>query len=155
MEVPPERPLGSSPALCSGAAGEIWLTRRAVFSASHRLWREDWGAERNREAFGPGASPWPHGHNYELEVGIAGPIDPETGMLVDLKWLKGVIEREVEDRFDHRDLNQDTPFFDAVPPTAERLARVIFDLLDAALPAGLLRWVRLRPCSRIEVEVSR
>ena len=154
MEVPPERPLDCSRQPRHDAGGEVWLTRRAVFSASHRLWREDWGAERNREAFGRSASPWPHGHNYELEVCIAGPIDPETGMLVDLKWLKGVIEREVEDRFDHRDLNQDTPFFGQVPPTAERLARVIYDLLEAALPAGLLRWVRLRPCGRIEVEVS-
>lgn len=126
-----------------------------MFSASHRVWREDWSAEKNREVFGATASPSPHGHNYELWVCIEGPVDPETGMLVDLKWLKEVIEREVEARFDHRDLNRDTPFFRDTPPTAERVAQVIFGLLDRALPPGLLRAVRLRPRPGLEVEASR
>jgi 6-pyruvoyltetrahydropterin/6-carboxytetrahydropterin synthase len=136
------------------AGSRVRLTRRAVFSASHRLYRPDWDASRNREVFGRASSPHSHGHNYELEVTLVGPVDAETGMLVDLKWLKEVIEQEVEARFDHRDLNDDTPFFRTTPPTAEQLASVIFGLLAKALPAGLLSSVKLRPTRDFEVEVT-
>jgi len=130
------------------------LIRRATFSSSHRLWRSDWSADRNREVFGPFAGPWSHGHNYELAVCISGPIDPETGMLVDLKWLKRVIADEVEARFDHKDLNDDSGFFEDRQPTAELFGKVLFELLDAALPDGLLESIRLRPTSTLEVEIG-
>ncbi len=129
--------------------------RRASFSASHRIWRPDWDEARNRAVFGVSASPLSLGHNYELDVCVAGRVDPETGMLVDLKWLKDVLMREVEARFDHRDLNDDTPYFKDSPPTAERVAMVIFELLDAALPSGMLHSVRLRPVRDLAVEVRR
>jgi len=130
------------------------LARRATFSSSHRLWRDDWSPEKNASVYGCAASSWSHGHNYELEVCIAGPIDSVTGMLVDLKWLKQVIAREVEARFDHRDLNEDTPYFASVPPTAEHFGQVIFGLLEAALGRELLDVVRLRPTGALEVEVG-
>jgi 6-pyruvoyltetrahydropterin/6-carboxytetrahydropterin synthase len=133
----------------------VRLVRRASFSASHRIWRPDWDEARNRAVFGASASPLSHGHNYEVDVCISGRVDSETGMLVDLKWLKEILMREVEDRFDHRDLNDDTPYFKDAPPTAERVAEVIFGLLDAALPAGMLHSVRLRPVRDLEVEVRR
>ncbi len=131
------------------------LTRRIDFSASHRVWRPDWGEERNRQVFGPHSSGAGHGHNYALEVTLRGPIDEDTGMLIDLKRLKQVMDSEVGARFDHRNLNEDTPYFQDRVPTAENFARVIFDLLDAALPEGLLHRVRLSPTPDLSVEVVR
>ncbi len=131
------------------------LTRRMEFSASHRLWRDDWDAARNREVFGPSASAFSHGHNYEIEVTVDGPVDEETGMVIDLKRLRDVLEDEVGARFDHRDLNVDTEWFRERPATAENFAQVVFELVGRALPDGLLESVRLRPTPDYEVEVSR
>ena len=131
------------------------LTRRIDFSASHRVWRADWDEARNRQAFGPRASGAGHGHNYTLEVTLRGPVDEATGMLVDLKDLKRVLDREIGARFDHRNLNEDTPYFRELAPTAENFARVIFDLLDVALPAGLLPRVPLTPTPDPSVSVTR
>ena len=114
------------------------------FSASHRLWRDDWDSARNRSVFGRSAGEFSHGHNYELEVTVDGPVDEETGMVIDLKDLQEVLEREVMVRFDHRDLNRDTPFFEKEPPTPENFVRVIQRLLVAALPGGLLDRIRLQ-----------
>lgn len=131
------------------------LTRRIDFSASHRCWRPDWDEQRNREVFGPRSGFAGHGHNYRLEVTLRGPVDEETGMLIDLKQVKDVLDAEVAARFDHRNLNEDTPYFQERVPTAENFARVIFELLDAALPAGLLHRVRLSPTPDLSVEVTR
>ena len=128
------------------------VERRSVFSASHRLWRPEWSPERNRRVFGPSASPYSHGHNYTLVVAVEGEVDPESGMVVDLKWLKQRIRRAVEDRFDHRDLNDDTPYFRDRPPTAENVARVIWELLDPALRPYRLASVRLCPDERLCAE---
>jgi len=125
------------------------------FSASHRLWRSDWPDERNVETYGPDARRQVFGHNYALEVTVAGEADPATGMVIDLKELKEIMEREVGQRFDHRDLNEDTPYFKGLAATPENLARVIFELLDAALPGGRLRRVRLFPTDDLWVEVER
>jgi 6-pyruvoyltetrahydropterin/6-carboxytetrahydropterin synthase len=125
------------------------------FSASHRLWCADWDDERNRAVFGASAGPHSHGHNYELEVSLRGPLDEQTGMVIDLKRLARVMETEVGERFDHRDLVADTDWFADRPATAENVARVIFELLDRALPGGLLEQVRLRPTEDLWVEVSR
>ncbi|HTO55727.1 MAG TPA: 6-carboxytetrahydropterin synthase [Myxococcota bacterium] len=95
------------------------------------------------------------GHNYELEVTIEGPVDKETGMVLDLKDLKDVLEREVEARFDHRSLSDDTPYFRDRLATPENFAAVIWKLLDAALPPGMLYRVRLRPTPDLYVEVTR
>jgi 6-pyruvoyltetrahydropterin/6-carboxytetrahydropterin synthase len=130
------------------------LARRCVFSASHRLWRSDWDAEKNCRVFGARASPHSHGHNYTLEVVVEGEPDRESGMVLDLKLLKDRIAVEVEQRFDHKDLNDDTPYFRDRPPTAEHVAAVIFDLLAGALGPHRLVAVRLSPDERLTVEVS-
>ena len=83
----------------------IHLTRRATFSASHYYWNEAWPAEKNEQVFGRCANRNGHGHNYTLEVTVAGEPDPVTGFVVDLKWLKDVMEREVLAAYDHRHLN--------------------------------------------------
>jgi len=116
----------------------VLITRRLEFSASYR----------DRK----GAT---HGHNWVLEVTLDGPVDAETGMVIDLKDLKDVMEREIEARFDHRSLNDDTPHFRERPPTPETFAELCFALLDAALPEGLLHRVRLSPTDDLTIEVAR
>ena len=125
------------------------------FSASHRLWREDWNEERNREVFGLASDAYGHGHNYRLEVTLRGPVEAETGMVLDLKTLKGILDAEIGARFDHRNLNEDTPYFRNRMPTAENLAQVIFELLDPVLPPESLYRVRLSPTEDLSVEVVR
>ena len=129
------------------------ITRAIEFSASLRLELPGLGAEENAKLYGSRARR--HGHNYRLEVSLAGEPDARTGMLVDLKDVKDVLEREVMARFDHRDLNDDTPFFEKTPPTPEHLARVLFELLDRAFPGGLLDRVRLFEGPDLWVDVAR
>ena len=131
--------------------GTVRLTRAIEFSSSLRYALPDLSEEENRRLFGRGAAP--HGHNYRLEVTLRGEPDPKTGMVVDLKDVKTVLEREVMARFDHRDLNADTPFFEKMAPTPENLASVIADLLRSALPEGLLDRVRLRQDTDLWVDV--
>jgi 6-pyruvoyltetrahydropterin/6-carboxytetrahydropterin synthase len=95
------------------------------------------------------------GHNYELEVTVSGRIDPATGMVVDLKDLKELMEREIEARFDHRSLTDDTPYFRDKPATPETFAALIFSLLDTALGDGSLHSVRLSPTRELTIEVTR
>lgn len=130
----------------------VTLTRSADFSASLRLALPDLSEADNRALFGPAASQ--HGHNYRIEVTVRGEPDPVTGMVMDLAELKAVIEREVMSRFDHRDLNRDTPYFEKTPPTPERFAAVLFEILRAAL-AARLHAVRLRQDEDLWVDVVR
>lgn len=130
----------------------IRLTRAVEFSTSLRYALPDLSEEANRARFGRKASP--HGHNYRLEVTLVGEPDPETGMVIDLKELQTLIDREVMARFDHRDLNRDTPYFEKRPPTPENLAAVIHELLARALPAGLLHGIRLWEDSDTFVEIA-
>ena len=109
------------------------VCRRATFNAAHRLYRPDWSEEKNNEIFGKCNNPNFHGHNYTLEVWIEGEVDPETGYLIDLKIVKELIGKEVQDRFDHRNLNLDCPEFENLNPTAENIAIVIWNLLRAKL----------------------
>lgn len=127
------------------------VTRSIHFSSSLRYWLEDLPEEENRKRFGREADR--HGHNYELEITVRGEPDPETGMVINLTELKDVAEREIMARFDHRDLNQDTDFFVDRPPTPENFAQLVFDLLDAALPDGLLDRIRLRQSPDLFVDV--
>lgn len=96
-----------------------------------------------------------HGHNYELEVTLEGRVDPVTGMVIDLKDLKELMEREIEARFDHRSLSDDTPYFRERPPTPETFAELVFQLLDKALPDHSLYRIRLSPTRDLTVEVTR
>jgi len=107
----------------------LTVFRKAHFNAAHRLFRKDWSDERNKEVFGKCSNPNFHGHNYELIVGITGEIDPETGYLIDLKILKEIIRTEVEDAFDHKNLNVEAPEFEHLNPTMENIAVVIWNKL--------------------------
>jgi 6-pyruvoyltetrahydropterin/6-carboxytetrahydropterin synthase len=127
------------------------ISRAIEFSASLRYAHPDFSAEENRERFGRRADQ--HGHNYRLEVTLQGEPDPVTGMIIDLKDLQEILEREIMQRFDHRDLNADTPYFEKVPPTPENLARVIQRLLLEVLPPGMLERLRLQPDEDTWVEI--
>lgn len=123
----------------------VFLTRRATFSASHYYWIEAWPAERNAQVFGRCANRNGHGHNYTLEVTVAGRPDPVTGFVVDLKWLKDVIEREVLSEYDHRHLNLEVAEFKSAIPTTENIAIAAWKRLDPALKgAGRARLKRVR-----------
>lgn len=104
------------------------LTRRVTFAAAHRYRRPDWSEEKNLEVFGSCSRPSYHGHNYACEVTVSGEIDPETGFVVDLGALDGILREEVTERFDHRNINADVPEFadGKLIPSGENLARFIF-----------------------------
>ena len=111
----------------------IAVTRKAHFNAAHRLYNPTWDEQKNKEVFGLCSLPNYHGHNYELDVTVIGDINPETGFVIDLKYLKTIIKKNIEDRFDHKNLNQDTVEFKNLNPTAENIAVVIWHLLKPKL----------------------
>lgn len=121
---------------------EVRVTRRLHFAAAHRLGRSEWSDARNAEVFGQCANPNWHGHNYELDVTVEGPIDPATGYVLDLKVLRDLVEERVIDALDHRNLNLDVDWLDGVNPTTENLVVAIWDRLGGILP-GKARLVRL------------
>jgi 6-pyruvoyltetrahydropterin/6-carboxytetrahydropterin synthase len=112
------------------------ITRRVEFSASHVCRSPRLSDEENRKLFGAAANPHGHGHNYVVEVSVRGEPDPVTGMVMDLKELKLVLNREVVDLYDHRFLNHEVPPFDRVVPTTENIARDIWDRLEPHLSDG-------------------
>jgi 6-pyruvoyltetrahydropterin/6-carboxytetrahydropterin synthase len=119
----------------------IFLTRRATFSASHYYWNPAWSEEKNAEVFGRCANRNGHGHNYTLEVTVAGEPDPVTGFVVDLKWLKDVMERDVMAAWDHRHFNLEVPEFAATDsgatiPTTENIAIAAWKRLEPAILAA-------------------
>ena len=122
----------------------IELTRRATFSASHYYWNDGWSAEKNAQVFGRCANRNGHGHNYTLEVTVAGEPDAVTGFVVDLKWLKDVMEREVIDAYDHRHLNLEVPEFARMVPTTENIAMAAWKRLAPAIAAGGAKLSRVR-----------
>lgn len=122
---------------------KVSVFRKAQFNAAHRLYRKDWDDVRNREVFGLCSNPHFHGHNYKLEVKLSGDIDPETGYVIDLKELNMIIDREVLERFDHKNLNLDTEEFKELIPTGENIVWVIYDKLRYALPEKYTLSVRL------------
>jgi 6-pyruvoyltetrahydropterin/6-carboxytetrahydropterin synthase len=131
----------------------IELTRRATFSASHYYWNEAWSQEKNEEVFGRCARRNGHGHNYTLEVTVAGEADPVTGFVVDLKWLKDVIETEVLAAYDHRHLNMEVPeFTERMIPTTENIAVAAWKRLEGAVSkAGGARLSRVRVYETSEI----
>ena len=123
----------------------ILLTRRATFSASHYYWNPEWSAEHNEQVSGRCANRNGHGHNYTLEVTVAGEPDAVTGFVVDLKWLRDVIEREVLAAYDHRHLNLEAPEFARTIPTTENIAIAAWKRLEPAVTgAGGARLSRVR-----------
>lgn len=113
----------------------VKVSRQAHFNAAHRLYRKDWSDEQNQEVFGLCNNPNFHGHNYELIVSVTGEIDPETGYVMDMKVLKDLIKAEVEEAFDHKNLNIEVPDFKDLIPTAENIAVVIYQKLRPHIAA--------------------
>ena len=112
---------------------KVTVSRKAHFNAAHRLYRKDWSDEQNDAIFGKCSNPNFHGHNYELIVSVTGPIDPDTGYVMDMKVLKDYIKSEVEDAFDHKNLNIEVPEFADTIPTAENIVVVIYNKLKKIL----------------------
>ena len=108
---------------------KVTVSRKAHFNAAHRLYRKDWSDEKNNSVFGKCSNPHFHGHNYELIVHVTGKIDPETGYVMDMKNLKNLIKIEVEDKLDHKNLNQEVPEFYNKIPTAENIVVFIYNAL--------------------------
>ena len=108
---------------------KVTVCRKAHFNAAHRLYVKSWDDAKNEAVFGKCSNPHFHGHNYELIVNVTGKIDPITGYVVDMKVLKDLIKVEVEDAFDHKNLNEQVPEFEDLIPTAENIAVVIYNKL--------------------------
>ena len=116
---------------------KVTVSRKAHFNAAHRLYRKDWDADKNDAVFGKCNNPNFHGHNYELVASVTGSIDPETGFVIDMKVLKDIIKNEVEDAFDHKNLNIEVPEFKDLNPTAENIAVVIYNKMKVKLDPDL------------------
>ena len=123
-------------------AGKAYFGRRYMLSASHRLHTEALTDEENRAAYGKCNNPHGHGHNYVVEVVAGGAVNADAGMVVNMEALDAVVKARVLDRFDHRNLSLDPMFADEVP-TTENLCRAVYDLLENAMPAGELEYVRI------------
>ena len=113
----------------------LTVYRKAHFNAAHRLYKKEWDDEKNFEVFGKCSNPHYHGHNYELEGGVSGEIDPETGFLMDLKILREIIKEEIEEPLDHKNLNVEVPEFKNLNPTVENIAIVIWNKLRNRIDA--------------------
>lgn len=133
----------------------VEITRRLHFSAAHRLARPDWSDAQNRRTFGECAHPNWHGHNYDLDVTVAGPVDPGSGYVMDLKDLKDLVQREVVADLDHRNLNLDVPWLEGVLPSTENLVMRIWDRLAPHVPPpAVLHKLKLWETPRHWVEYS-
>ncbi len=121
----------------------VYVTRKAHFSAAHRLFNPAWSDERNAAVFGKCNNPRGHGHNYEIEVTVAGDPPRETGMVIDLKKLGDIVESELIEEVDHKHLNEDVEFLRGVIPTAENMAIAFWKLLAPKIPEGRLVSIKL------------
>ena len=119
-----------------------YFGRRYTLSASHRLHAASLTADQNRAAYGKCNNPHGHGHNYIVEVLVGGPVDPETGMVINLVAFDEVVQQRVTNRFDHTNLNLD-PLFANCVATTENLCKAVYGLLKDAIPAGNLEYVRV------------
>lgn len=128
------------------------VTRRVHFCAGHRLHNPEWDEERNHATYGACSNPNGHGHNYDLEVTVEGPIDPAVGYVMDLRALKELLGDAVLSEVDHRNLNVDVPWLEGVVPTTENLAVAIWRRLEGRLGTARLVSVRLWETERNSVE---
>ena len=127
---------------------------KSHFNAAHRLHSPQMSTEENKAIFGKCNNEHYHGHNYEMEVKVTGPIDPKTGYVMDLKVLSDIIENEVCERFDHKNLNLDTVEFKDLNPTAENIVVVIYNIIKKNLAPHLELAVRLYETPRNFVEFN-
>lgn len=133
---------------------KVTVSRKAHFNAAHRLYRKDWTDDQNENIFGKCANPHYHGHNYELIVHVRGNIDPETGYVMDMKVLKDLIKTEVEDKMDHKNLNEEVVEFSDLIPSAENMAVVIYNWLKPHLDQDHVLSVTLYETPRNYVSYS-
>ena len=131
--------------------GLVYLTKRVEFSASHRYYQPKFSPTQNRRTFGKCTGSYGHGHNYTLEVTIRGPVDPMTGMVMNIKELKRILE-QVTRQLDHRYLNLDVPYFKKNIPTTENIAVVIWQLILKKSPGLALHRIRLWEGNELYVE---
>jgi 6-pyruvoyltetrahydropterin/6-carboxytetrahydropterin synthase len=122
----------------------VYLTRRATFSAAHRLWSNQLSEKENYTIYGKCANPYGHGHNYVLDVTVQGEIDKQTGMVMNLTTMKDIINEQIIDQVDHKHLNYDVDWLEDVIPTAEMLAIKFWERLVQRFPPGLLYEVKLQ-----------
>lgn len=132
----------------------VTISRKAHFNAAHRLFHSNWDDEKNFAVFGKCSNPHFHGHNYELIVSITGPINPETGFVMNLDELKTIILEEVEDYLDHKNLNLEVEEFKNLNPTVENISVVIWNRIRAKLESNLDLKVTLFETPRNFVEYS-
>jgi 6-pyruvoyltetrahydropterin/6-carboxytetrahydropterin synthase len=128
----------------SPRAGTVYISRAARFSASHRYHNPAWSAERNREVFGACNNPFGHGHNYEVQVTVAGTVDPQTGMVLNLCEIDEVLRKQVVSRMDHRHLNEELPEWRDKVPTTENIAIAIWERIERDLRRRGARLARVR-----------
>ena len=123
---------------------ELYISRKARFSASHRYYNPSWSEEKNLQVFGPSSNPFGHGHNYEVEVTVAGEVDPETGMVLNLKEIDEILHDEVIARMDYRHLNEEVREFKDRIPTTENIAIVVWERMAPRLAKKNARIYRVR-----------
>ncbi len=121
----------------------VYVTRKCHFSASHRLYNPEFSAEKNEAIFDKCNNFYGHGHNYVLEVTVAGIPDPETGYVIDLKKLRDIMEEKIIEKVDHKHLNYDVDFLQGIIPTAENVAIVFWQILDLNIKSGKLHSIKL------------
>jgi len=115
----------------------VRVTRRVHFCAAHRLYRDEWSEEENRAVFGLCSNPNWHGHNYTLDVTVEGPVNPDTGFVMDLKALKDALGARIVDDVDHRNLNLEVDWLTGTMPSTENFAIAIWDRMVNELPEGV------------------
>ena len=133
---------------------KVTVHRKAHFNSAHRLYRKEWSDEKNSQVFGKCNNPYYHGHNYELIVSVKGEIDPETGFVMDLSILRGLIKSEIEDYFDHKNLNVELEEFKDLNPTAENISVVIYNKLREKISQDLELSIKLYETPRNFVTYS-
>jgi 6-pyruvoyltetrahydropterin/6-carboxytetrahydropterin synthase len=133
---------------------KVTVCRKAHFNAAHRLCNPKWDDSANQKMFGVCSSPNFHGHNYDLVVKVKGEIDPDTGYVVDMKTLKAIVEQNIIEKFDHKNLNLDVEEFSDLNPTAENIAVIIWNILREKIDSRFLIEVVLYETERNFVEYS-
>jgi len=131
---------------------KVYLTRKTHFAAAHRLFNPNFSDEKNKETFGLCSNPNYHGHNYNLEVTVEGEPDPETGYVIDLKYLKKVLNENIIRHVDHKNLNLEVDFLEDINPTVENLCIAFWKRLKDQIPSGKLHSIKLYESERNLVE---
>ncbi len=116
---------------------KLTVSRKAHFNAAHRLYNSNWSDDKNDQVFGKCNNPNFHGHNYELIVSVTGPVNVDTGYVIDMTLLKQIIKQEVEDNLDHKNLNLDVKEFESINPTAENICIYIYNNIKARLNSNI------------------